>query len=166
MSKYFVVVLVLVLALLGCDSGGDHEAPPPDPCIGGNIRSFTEDWTDIDHYALEKTAGHEYVWAECGLYQADVWWNDVLYENAVAFHHEVWNYDDFYEAILYAEVVDAHDADAFLLVRKLPFYPGDQTIPVTGWITVCGDVVTLDLESWMVYHDFEAVWVHTHYNEP
>ena len=166
MRKYLVVVLVVVL--LGCwynDDNGDYVAPP-DPCIGENIRSFTEDWSAIFCYVLETTAGHDYIGDLCELHQPDIYWDGVHYENAVAFHHEVLSPTDgkFYEGILYAEAVDAHDADVLCLFRKHP--SGSWFISVEGWINICDDVLTLHVEGHEVYYDFEAVWVGTVYYKP
>ena len=45
MSKYIIVVLVCMgLTLSGCGGGGGDGGPPPDPCAGGPVPCFYEDW--------------------------------------------------------------------------------------------------------------------------
>ena len=75
MSKYLVVVLVcLGLTLSGCDGGGGHGGPPPDPCAGGPVPCFDEDWGFWAYVFEGRETVVLYTASSNGEY-AEVWWS-------------------------------------------------------------------------------------------
>lgn len=133
-----VLVLVIGLTFAGCKGNGDNA----DPCAGGSIKAFTEDW-----------GGEEYV---LRVIQGPQEWDEVVdllqWENSLILHFDMYVDGEWYEGQMIAEPKAARQGDISLLVISTE--TDEWSWSVSGVIELCADTVTADINDWAD----EEVW--------